>query len=42
MSRPMAIYDLDRTVTVRPTYTLFLLGAAYRRSIPEMPSRLAS
>jgi len=24
----MAIYDLDRTVTFRPTYTLFLLGAA--------------
>lgn len=26
----MAIYDLDRTVTVRPTYTRFLLGAARR------------
>lgn len=26
----LAIYDLDRTVTVRPTYTLFLLGAARR------------
>lgn len=31
--RPMAIYDLDRTVTVRATYTLFLLCAA-RRLVP--------
>lgn len=28
--RRMAIYDLDRTVTVRPTYTLFLLATAGR------------
>lgn len=28
--QPMAIYDLDRTVTVRPTYTLFLLATALR------------
>ncbi len=26
----MAIYDLDRTVTVRPTYTPFLLGTTWR------------
>jgi HAD superfamily phosphoserine phosphatase-like hydrolase len=26
----MAIYDLDRTVTVRPTYTLFLFATAWR------------
>jgi len=29
-TRRMAIYDLDRTVTVRPTYTLFLLATAWR------------
>jgi phosphoserine phosphatase len=28
--RPLAIYDLDRTVTVRPTYLLFLLGTGWR------------
>lgn len=28
--RRMAIYDLDRTVTVRPTYLLFLLATAGR------------
>ncbi len=30
MARPMAIYDLDRTVTYRPTYTPFLLSTAWR------------
>ncbi len=30
MARPMAIYDLDRTVTCRPTYSLFLLSTGWR------------
>jgi len=36
MSRPWAIYDLDRTVTVRPTYTLFLLATAWRLAPPRL------
>ena len=27
----LAIYDLDRTITRRPTYTLFLIHCALRR-----------
>jgi HAD superfamily hydrolase (TIGR01490 family) len=34
--RKLAIYDLDRTITIRPTFTPFLLFAARRRA----PSRL--
>jgi HAD superfamily phosphoserine phosphatase-like hydrolase len=37
MVRPMAIYDLDRTVTFRPTYTLFLLGSAWRLTPLRLP-----
>ncbi|MBA3669003.1 MAG: HAD-IB family hydrolase [Sphingomonas sp.] len=30
--RDLAIYDMDRTITRRPTYTLFLLHCAIRRA----------
>jgi HAD superfamily phosphoserine phosphatase-like hydrolase len=33
----ISIFDVDRTLTLRPTYTLFLLGAAWRSA----PWRLA-
>ena len=33
MQRQIAIYDLDRTVTVKPTFTRFLAFAARRRAV---------